>query len=163
MTAQFHNLFRHNGQEYSIVSHGSGLFKPVDYQLSPIPASTACWLGFLALYAVMDANLVLDTLWVNLREPTGPVINGITPSARAKRYTIFNNVYENLNLPMVYTGGITIATDFIRELYVHMGFHPAWKYNIVVELKFENGKLISESDISEAMAQLRQTMRDQMK
>ena len=158
MTAQFHNLFRHNGKEYSIVAHGSGLFQPADFQLSPIPASTACWLGYLTLYTTLDSHLMLDTLWANLREPTGPAINGITPSGRAKRYTMFNNVYKNLNLPMAYTGGITIATYFIQELYEHMGFHPAWKYRIVIELMFENGKWIHELDRSEDMAQYRLTM-----
>jgi hypothetical protein len=91
------------------------------------------------------------------------MINGISSSGRTGRYTMFNNVYQNLNISIPYTGSILLGTDFIRELYVHMGFHPAWKYNTVVELTFENGKLIRESDISEAMARLRQTMQDQMK
>ena len=158
MTAQFHNLFRYNGQEYSIVSYGTGLFQPADFQLSPIPASTACWLGFLTQYTIMDAHLLLDTLWVNLREPTAPVINGRNSSGRAKRFTMFNHVYENLNLPMAYTGGITIATGFIQELYEHMGFHPAWKYRTVIELLFENGEWIRELDHSEDMARYRLTV-----
>jgi hypothetical protein len=37
-----------------------------------------------------------------------------------------------------------------------MGFHPAWKYERVLELLFENGVLVQEFDRSEAMAEVRQ-------
>jgi hypothetical protein len=163
MTAQFHDLFRYQAREFSVVGVDHELFKPSDFQLSPIPASTACWRGTLALYTILDVQLILETLSVNLPTPQGPMINGIPSSGRTGRYTMFNNVYQNLNISIPYTGSILLGTDFIRELYVHMGFHPAWKYNTVIELIFENGKLIRESDISEAMARLRQTMQDQIK
>jgi hypothetical protein len=57
--------------------------------------------------------------------------------------------------PIPFTGGMLIARGFHKELYVHMGFHPAWKYADVVEVEFEVGRVTSTTDRSEAMAQLR--------
>ena len=61
---------------------------------------------------------------------------------------------------MEYTGGLLIADGFIQDLYVHMGFHPAWKYTNVVELVFETGVLQNEFDRSERMAEIRQLLLD---
>jgi hypothetical protein len=162
MTAQFHDLFRHQNQEFSVVSAGE-LFAPASFGLFPIPASTACWRGNLALYTIRDAQLVLDRLYVNLRELQGPMINGVTPQPPADRYGMFNNTYGNLNLPIPYSGSMLIGSGFIRELYEHMGFHPAWKYGVVIELMFENGKWKGETDRSESMAELRRTMQEKRK
>lgn len=163
MTAQFQDLFRHQGQEFSLVDGASELFKPADFQLAPIPASTGCWRGTLALYTILDARLVLETLWVNLSELQGPIINGSAPGGRTGRYGMFNNVYQNIDLRIPHTGSLLIANEFIPELYIHMGFHPAWKYRKVLGLMFEDGKLLSESDLSEAMARIRLTMQNQKK
>ncbi len=38
---------------------------------------------------------------------------------------------SNLPAPISFTGGLPIAADFIQELYVHLGFHPAWKFREV--------------------------------
>ena len=51
--------------------------------------------------------------------------------------------------------GLLIAADFIRDLYVHMGFHPAWKYEVVLELIFEHGRLTREFERSDEMAEIR--------
>ena len=145
-----------------MVSAGE-LFTPASFGLFPIPASTACWRGNLALYTILDAHLELDTLYVNLREPQGPMINDVVPHPPTDRYGMFNNTYGNLNLPIPYTGSILIGTGFIQELYEHMGSHPAWKYRAVIELMFENGKWNSETDRSESMAELRRTIQEKRK
>lgn len=48
-----------------------------------------------------------------------------------------------------------LGRDFIKELYVHMGFHPAWKYREVHELVFEDGVLQSHKDCSQDMNRVR--------
>ena len=48
-----------------------------------------------------------------------------------------------------------IADDFISELYEHMGFHPPWKYKVVWELVFEEGRLLKAVDCSQRMAEVR--------
>lgn len=47
--------------------------------------------------------------------------------------------YEFKDVPL--SGGLLLGEGFIQELYVHMGFHPAWKYLHVIELIFEGGQL----------------------
>ena len=49
-----------------------------------------------------------------------------------------------------------IATDFIWELYLHLGFQPFWKYERVVELIFDKGRLVKEQDHSCQMLEIRQ-------
>jgi hypothetical protein len=36
-----------------------------------------------------------------------------------------------------------------------MGFHPAWKYETVLELSFDAGRLLAVRDVSAAMARIR--------
>ena len=161
MTAQFSDLFRYQNKEFSLAEVSGGeLFKATDFGLFPIPASTACWRGYLAIYTVSASNLVLDTLFINLHEGQGLAINSVTPAKPTDRYSMFNNVYRDLGYRLQYTGSLLLGDEFIRELYVHMGFHPTWKYKTVIELTFENGTLTGEFDRSENMAQLRRIMQN---
>ena len=50
---------------------------------------------------------------------------------------------------------VLLADGFLHELHVHMGFHPAWKYERVVELIFEAGILRRAIDQSQRMAEIR--------
>jgi hypothetical protein len=100
-------------------------------------------------------KLLLDTLQVNLSQE-GPVIQNVHPEFPAKG--LFNHVYHELDLSMNYSGGMLVADGFIRELYVHMGFHPAWKYETVFELVFSQGTLLETKDVSQRMAELRKEM-----
>ena len=156
MTAQFNDLFHYQEKDFSIAGISAGeFFRPADFGLFPIPASTACWRGYVATFAIFESHLVLDALSVNLQEKQAPTIHGILPSEPTRGLRLFNNVYTGLKYHIPYTGGLLLGHDFISELYVHMGFHPAWKYKEVFELTFENGRLVSELDRSEWAAQER--------
>ena len=63
--------------------------------------------------------------------------------------------YQGLDLPIELDGGILACDGFIRELYVHMGFHPAWKFEYVEELIFERGELVHREDVSSKLAEVR--------
>jgi len=67
---------------------------------------------------------------------------------QTSKYLKFDLQYKELGLPVAFNGGVLIATDFIDGLYVHMGFHPAWKYRKVHELIFRDGHLTSQRDVS---------------
>lgn len=164
MTAQINDTFRYHCNQYAVAGISEGeLFRPDSLDLAPAPATTACWRGYQARFAISGSHLVLDALHVNLvedfksgRRKEGPVINGVEPTASHERYGFLNNHYLGLDLRLKYSGGLLLADGFIRELYVHMGFHPAWKYETVIELVFEDGILRSEADRSESAAGLRQ-------
>jgi hypothetical protein len=167
MTAQINDIFRYEGTAYAVAGISEGeLFNPATFGMRPAMASTACWRGYQAVFALRDAELVLADLHVNLlqegegfRRKAGPAINGVPPTDIEEKSHFFNNHYEGLNLPLDYSGGLLLADGFIRELYVHMGFHPAWKYERVIELVFANGRLSNEFDRSAKMAEIRQLFR----
>jgi len=66
--------------------------------------------------------------------------------------------YHGLAHPLPFTGGVLAVRDFIPEMYMHMGHHPAWKYRVVRELVFERGELMDDFDRSAAVAKLRDTL-----
>ena len=63
--------------------------------------------------------------------------------------------YSAMAVPMKFTGGILACDGFIAEHYVHMGFHPAWKFEHVEELLFEDGKLTNRENVSSRLAEIR--------
>ena len=90
-----------------------------------------------------------------------PPVNGVAATLFPEEGMFhFEYQYENLDMTVPFTGGLLLAKGFIRELYVHMGFHPAWKYETVHELVFESGKLVEERDVSARLAEVRKRMRD---
>jgi hypothetical protein len=169
MTAQINDTFRYRNAEYSLAGISEGeLFDISILDLKPAMASTACWRGYQAVFTVAQSRLVLDALHVNLlregqgkerfQREEGPVINGVTPSPSHKEYDFFNNHYQGLNYHLEYSGGLLLADGFIQSLYVHMGFHPAWKYETVIELIFDAGILKQEFDRSARMAEIREML-----
>lgn len=161
MTAQMQDQFQLRGHTYCVAGISEGeLFDPALIELAPVAASTACWRGYQAVFKISSLRLVLDTLHTRLTEADaprvqGPVINGIAPREQRGRLDGFDNHYFGLGYVLEYTGGLLLADDFIKELYLHMGFHPAWKYRRVVELIFHRGLLIREHDRSAEISRLR--------
>eukprot|EP00913_Durusdinium_trenchii_P013377 g12558.t1 len=166
MTAQINDSFWYRETGYAIAGISEGrLFDPALLGLSPAGTSTACWRGYQAGFALSDERLVLDTLHVNLLSPegkdereVGPTINGVVPTESKGMFGWFNNCYEELNYHLEYNGGLLLADEFIRELYIHMGFHPAWKYKTVIELTFDNGVLQDAVDRSVPMEEFRREL-----
>jgi len=159
MTAQIHDSFLFQDQNFSLVGvNGESLFHPTEYGMQPLPRITSCWRGFVCTYKTHSGELLLDSLQINL-QGEGLVLNNTRSVFPAKG--MFNNVYDHIDLHMDFTGGILIAAGFIQQLYVHMGFHPAWKYETVSELTFSHGHLLETRDVSLQMSELRQKMTDQ--
>ncbi len=143
------------------------LFQPKSLNLLPVGNCTACWRGYRALYTILDSRLVLDELNINLGneygdylEILGPPINGVDPVEFPGKMKLFRSAYFGLQLPIKYTGGVLIAREFIESLYVHQGFHPAWKYRSVIELLFNDGSLENAMDRSERMEEIRNQLID---
>jgi hypothetical protein len=170
MTAQINDTFRYREREYAIAGISEGeLFDPSLLDLKPAGTCTACWRGYQAVFALSDSRLILDALHINLLKPgkgyereKGATINGVKPTGPSGEYDWFNNHYAGLRYYLEYTGGLLLADGFIQELYVHMGFHPAWKYERVVELIFEAGILKREFDRSARMAEIRRRFHERI-
>jgi hypothetical protein len=156
MTAQIPDSFLLQDQKFSIVGvNGMGLFDPHAYNMNPLPRITSCWRGYVCTYRSQSNKFLLETLQVNLGDEGLP-INGI--SALFDPKNTFDNIYKDLNLHVDFTGGVLVAHGFLQQLYVHMGFHPAWKYETVFELILSQGYVLDTRDVSGKMAELRDKM-----
>lgn len=158
MTAQASDQITYKGDCYAIAGvKGEGLFDPEEFGIKPQGVCTACYRGFLCVYKVDEHQLVLDSLFINSETPFPPLF-GIEPKAKGRRSIVFAAEYEGLHHPIAYSGGLLAADEFIRELYVHMGFHPPWKYRVIHELIFQKGQLVEEHDRSDQMAMIRERL-----
>ena len=63
---------------------------------------------------------------------------------------------HNVGLPLPFSGGLLLGQGFIRKLYEHMRFDPAWKFEKVIELLFADGILTAAHDRSAEMAEIRE-------
>jgi hypothetical protein len=154
LTAQISDVvvFRRRSYRLAGVS-GSGLFDPSEVGLEARSTSTASWRGFHCEYAVEGSQLVLDTVHIGLEQPSKLFTREPAWDERAHCW-----VFDSLGHPISFTGGLLLGEGFIEDLYIHMGFHPTWKYETVLELEFRNGQLTQVADQSEAARQFRSTL-----
>src|SRR5690606_3855616 len=166
MTAQVSDSVVYKDQEYSLVAFSDGEpFDPSVHGYRPEMASTACYRGYLAGYEVTDGALFLGSLRISHQDSDlpesqnkrPPPLNGVEAELSETSYA-GKWSFQNIGLPLAYSGGLVVAKGFISSLYVHMGFHPAWKYEEVHELIFERGKLISACELSSKVAEIRERL-----
>ena len=159
MTAQASDSLTYRGEVYQLAGvRGEGLFDPLEYGLDLVPTTTANWRGYVAHYAVVDDRFLLDALTdVGLREAVDEEsMRKLAPTIQGRAATWKPGVvYEDMDLPMAFTGRLLIGRGFLRDLYVHMGFHPAWKFEHVLELVLADGTLQQVNDQSADVAKAR--------
>jgi hypothetical protein len=65
--------------------------------------------------------------------------------------------FTNKNIHIPYTGSILITKDFIRKRYVpNRGYQSPFSYEIVIQLTFKEGKLVSSKNLSEVVKSIRE-------
>jgi hypothetical protein len=160
MTAQIHDHVTWRNDDYMLVAvDGNGLFNPLDHGLDPQATTTANWRGWVARYEIRDDHLILTELHgVGLSsdpENPPPTLNGV----RAQRDGPGTHSYPGLDWPIAFSGRLLIARGFIQSLYRHMGFHPAWKFEVSWELDLDRGQMTSARDLSGEMSLLREKIK----
>ena len=187
MTAQISDDVVYQGRSFNLAGvKGKGLFDPKEHGLSPQAHSSACWRGCQCVYEVVEDELRLKTLNIALsqedaeaakqgegtrlfgklpgerQEPAGGILDEIVAGRFESMGLGF--LYDDLQEMIPFIGGLLLGSGFLPELYVHMGFHPAYKFLEVHELTFEQGALTKASDRSEEMADFRKSLaRDSLK
>lgn len=152
MTAQSTDPVRYRKREYTLAGrNGPELFDPAAHGMTPVATCSSCWRGFTCTFAVRGEQLWIHALDINLGVPA-PTLFGRAPRRGG---ILFDTVYAKLQHPLTFTGGLLVARGFLPELYVHMGFPPAWKFREVRELIFRDGRLVEEMDRSERVAAVR--------
>lgn len=165
MTAQVPDYVFYLDKKFTLAAISDGeLWVPEAESINPEPVCSACWRGYLATYRVHNDVLELHELKLSygqLSKGKPPPVGGRKPKRADDDETMgFNWTYPEIGMQLDYSGGLLLADGFIQELYVHMGFHPAWKYKHVHELVFENGRLAGAFDRSRQMAEFRQDLKD---
>jgi hypothetical protein len=173
MTAQISDTFRYRGKPRSLAGiNGTGLFDPAQQGVQAVGWSTACYRGFYCTYEVADGSLFLVQVNLGLSaEDRATATHGGEPKLFGKvprRYPVGGKVktsressefiVDGLREVVPFTGGLLLGDHFIQEMYVHMGFHPAYKFREVHELVFDSGRLVEEHDRSAQMAEFRENL-----
>jgi len=165
LTGQINDKFNYKGEEYNISGVSTGyLFRPADFNLQPFSTMSACWNGYQVYYNIVDKHLVVETMLINLKDEE-KIIKGKKPLKLGKpdfnttgfeaNHNFFKLLYKDLNLKIPFSGRLLITKDFIEEMYVHMGFQNPMSYKTVLELTFNNGKLVKFTDNSKDMERRR--------
>ncbi len=143
MTAQIHDKLTLDGRDFDLVAlEGDDLPSPMDFGMYPRPLNTACWRGYHCAFLVDAAGyLVLDKMTVgSCREGYLPV-NGVLPPEET-------GIYDSIGIRTTFTGKLQVGGEFLPERYIHMGFHPASAYQVILQLTLEEGRVISVEDLS---------------
>jgi hypothetical protein len=149
MSAQIQDRVIYRQEDFVLAgANGSGLFHPSDHNLKLEPPHQTCWRGNTVEYSVHLGRLMIRSLWLNPRDPGSlPLLLFGAP------YDPVSSTYNNCPEPVPFTGGILVARHFRKEHIQELGFPPAWKFEEVHELTFEDSWLVKETDRSELMAE----------
>ncbi len=173
MTGQIPDLFKINGTFFErLFVKGGNLYKPQSFGIAPFMSTTACQRGYLMIYECIEDKLSLSTMLVNSKELKK--INGIEPDAinREKMtqksletnnkidtyYSMFNSVYENLNLKTDFTGIIFAGREVLPGGYTHMGLPNVIEYKYIRELMVRSGKIVKNTEISNVIKGFRKNL-----
>ncbi|MHA1680452.1 MAG: hypothetical protein ACTSUE_05550 [Promethearchaeota archaeon] len=153
MTGQISDKVKFKNEEYELIGiNGTGLFEPEQFGINPFGSCTACWRGYIMIYECKENEFLLKHMRVSTKEKPQS-IKGVKakPSKDFLMYT-----YNNLNLKTEFTGTILIGKDFIRQMYVHMGFQRPICFKKVLEFTIENGNITAMKNLSSEIKQQRE-------
>lgn len=151
MTAQISDTLFYKGEQYSIIGlRGDSLVTPEQFGMAPEMMHTACYRGYYSTYELTEKGLFLREITLRERNSRYRVIDGVEPTRERDAGT-----YTGLEHHVSFSGEIRFAKDFIRDLYVHMGFQKASAFETVYDATLEDGKLVSLVDRSEEMRKKR--------
>lgn len=168
MSAQDEEYLSYRGNCYKLIAcSDKDPFKPSQYGYKPIAIDTANMKGYLCEYEIASEKLLLKKLWINHADSVSFLNNKESPSLppppdldgiKAKKNKKYGAdwLFTGLNLALPFSGGIVIVNQNIVPRYYDMGYYDTWKYEEVHELIFEDGKLVSEEDVSRHIAIARQ-------
>jgi len=152
MTIQEPDRVLYKRRKYELVSADSaGLFDPEQHGLELRSPHTACWSGYIATYVVKYGDLLLRNLecWTDPDSPP-PRIGGHLP---VDGYEWGELAYNKLELPIPYTGQLILGGG---EILGPFSYGLDWSiYELVHELRFEQGHLVEAIDRSAEAAQRR--------
>ena len=113
ITAQIEDIIIYKRSKYDVIAVENIIpFNIEELGLNPVSPHTACWRGFHVDFNLTKSKgFVIKNLNV-CQEEEYPEINGVKPyDDNLLRHECLVE-YENVNIPIKYTGGIIIGKDF---------------------------------------------------
>ncbi len=152
MTTQATNSLEYAEREWAIVARsGIGMFRPEDHGVFCREMHTGCCRGWVARYSITKPEnvLCLSRLRVELdsekHKNNLPVLFGKPLTTKnVSGFTL--ETYQDLNQPMLFTGGLLVGSDYQRERYLLAYTFPALDYGEVRELLFYDGVVTDAFD-----------------
>ncbi len=164
MTAQFSDSLHFEGTVWVIAGvAGTGLHQFVDdLPFAVVMTSTANWRGHYSRFALEEGRLGLKETTIGV-PPEAMQAPGVPPpifGTLPMRYQWRETEYAfDPPVHVPFSGGLLVGQRLLSQLYVHMGYHPAWKFDRVSELLFTEGRLQCAHERSQEMADVRARMR----
>jgi hypothetical protein len=151
MTAQINDTFLFHGETFNVAAiKGERLLRPQDFGMTPIMLHTACWRGYYCTYVLDQGELYLAEMTMREKDENYLPVGGVDHKMINKQA-----VYNGLRVRMPFTGRMLLGKDFIREMYVHMGFQRPIGYQTVFEVGLKDGIILFEADRSLQIAEMR--------
>ena len=151
MTAQISDSCVYKNKRYEIIGiEGGEIFSPSLFNMVPQMIHTACRRGHISIFEFRKDLLYLQQLSIREKEGYYPVISGVKADI-----TEYLANYENLNMPLSFTGKLRFAKDFVKDLYIHMGFQKASAFKKVFDFTLNKGLITEVLDRSEEAAKIR--------
>jgi len=160
MELEIKDCLIYKGVEYEVsgVEHPDGFFRFEDYGLEPVTWPNGSERKYHAFFTVSKKNrLLLKSLETNAglrpRDKPEPLIYGCRPrwqqfSDRTHQCMIRWLHYEYILQPMTYSGSLLLTRDFNAGTWQKHRALPTG-YEKVLVLRFQEGRLVSEADLSE--------------
>jgi hypothetical protein len=151
MTAQIPDTFLFKDEAYSLIGMTEGILaSPEQFGMEPQMIHTACRRGFFATYEITEKALFLRELTVKERTGNYQSIGGIQP-----KHEDYQATYHGLSQVVPFTGKIRLAKNFIKELYIHMGYQKPTAFKTVFDITLNTGVIVDIKDRSKEMEKKR--------
>lgn len=171
MSSFVHDRIVFGEQDYAIAALSGGkLFNAFEWGFVTLPIDQS--FGSRCRYLVKNGQLVMDYAEVYDRSGKYPDINGVSGKLEEPHDIACYNgnlnwsvehdfqdtryrIYENIGFKIPYTGKILAGWDLKMELFEDLGYQKPYAYTEVIELHFEDGKLVKAIDRSRAAESVR--------
>ena len=164
MTAQIGDVYRYKGVEYDCLKLSDGrLFYAKEHGFHPSAVDTNCWDGYWCEFEITNV-VKLQTLSIHDKDCRYPPLNGvsITPHSGTLAFVnpeMIHEKYENLDMPLDYTGRILLADGFIWQYRINIGLQRPFAYQTLLSVSFEKGVLkevLDQSWIAEKLRSIKE-------
>ncbi len=152
-------LFDIKGEQFEVLNcENQFIFHPVVLGISPVWKMNSPY-DFDLRMELDNYKISLRQMWVH-SDCVMPIVNEVVPKygALEKKEGV---LYNNLDIPIQYTGAILMAHTLVNDYGVHIiegQKYPCYCYKVVYEYVFENGILITTIDHSRAMLRIRKNI-----